>query len=160
MNELTDQNPAVTFRVDGDPPETYEVLINAPGLARADDGSLKTRHIHRCRVYLHADYPRRPPVITWMTPIVHPNILPPSRNGGVCLGSWSASESLADVVRRLIDLVSYRAFNISDALDRETAAWVEERGLQPGANLQLHLDSENEDNLGEVPVSLSRKPTR
>lgn len=85
MNELSDRTSAVEFQADGDPPETYYMMINAPGLARRD-AKMTVRLLHRCTIYLHAAYPRRPPVITWMTPIVHPNILPPERNGGVCLG--------------------------------------------------------------------------
>ncbi len=81
-----------------------------------------------------------PPVVTWLTPIIHPNILPPERNGGVCLGAWSASESLADVARRLIDLVTYRAFNISDALDRGWAEWLRERDVEPGIDAYALID--------------------
>lgn len=157
MNEMIDQSPDVVFRGHGDPPERYEILIDTPGLAARADGVVTVRHIHRCEVYLHEEYPRRPPVITWLTPILHPNILPPSRNGGVCLGPWSASESLADVVRRLVDLVSYRAFNTNDALDRQAAAWVRERALVPGADLKAALASQDADQLADVAVTLSRK---
>jgi ubiquitin-protein ligase len=132
MNELLDQTPAINFRTEGEPPELYHVMINVPSIARESSGRPKMRQLHRCEVYLHADYPRRPPVVTWQTPIMHPNILPPERNGGVCIGSWSPSESLADLVRRLIDLVAYRSFNPTDALDKEAAAWLLERGVKPG----------------------------
>lgn len=152
MIELADRTPAVSFRADGNPPESYELLINVPGLARDGDGRVILRHLHRCTAYLHADYPRRPPVITWQTPIVHPNILSPDRNGGVCLGGWSASESLADVVRRLIALVSYRAFNAEDPLDKATAAWVKERRMRPGVDLQTLLDSDGGHGLVDVKL--------
>ncbi len=154
MNELADRVSTVSFRAEGNPPETYHVLLNAPGIARGDDDFLRIRSIHRCVVYLHSEYPRRPPVITWLTPIVHPNILPPDRNGGVCLGSWSASESLADVIRRLIDLVSYRAFNVEDPLDNAAAAWVREMGLRPGSSLDAAIGHTTSSGTGEVAVSL------
>ena len=86
-------------------------MLNGPGLALSGDGQLTVRNLHRCDVYLHLDYPRRPPVVTWLTPIFHPNILGPERNGGVCIGSWSAAESLADLCVRLRDLVTYRSVN-------------------------------------------------
>ena len=54
-----------------------------------------------------------------MTPVFHPNLLGPERNGGVCIGHWSASESLADLVSRLLDLVTFRSVNPHDALDVE-----------------------------------------
>jgi len=157
MNELIDQDPSVDFRADGNPPETYHVLINAVGLAVVAEGQVTVRRVHRCVVYLHADYPRRPPVITWLTPIMHPNILPPERNGGVCLGSWSAGESLADVIRRLISLVSYRSFNTADALDKTAAAWIAQAKLMPGADLAAIVADHRFDWCEEVAVALTRK---
>lgn len=135
MTELVDQNSSVEMRSEGNPPETYHLMINTAGLSRGHDGQPVIRNIHRCTVYLHSDYPRRPPVVTWLTPVLHPNILPPERNGGVCIGAWSASESLADLVRRLVELVSYRSFNIGDSLDKQAAAWVAEHNVQPGSDL-------------------------
>jgi ubiquitin-protein ligase len=126
------QEGVVSFRTEGDPPDTYHLLIAEPGLARAASGAITVRGIHRCTAYLHLDYPRRPPVLVWATPIVHPNILPPERNGGVCIGTWSAGESLADLIRRVTELVSYRAFNVDDALDVEAADWVRSRSVAPG----------------------------
>jgi len=134
MVELAAQG-TVSFRTEGDPPDVYHLLISAPGLARGGEGQLTVRRVHRCSAYLHLDYPRRPPVVTWLTPVLHPNILPPERNGGVCIGAWSAGESLADLVRRLVDLVSYRAFNVDDPLDPAVAEWVRRAGIEPGDDL-------------------------
>lgn len=153
MNELADRTPALQFRVEGDPPETYHLLINTPGVARDDDGRVALRRIHRCTVYLHTEYPRLPPVISWRTPILHPNILPPDRNGGVCIGSWSASESLADLVRRLIDLIAYRSFNADDALDKGAAAWVKEHGIKPGADLSAAVIDDGQSD--EVTIKIA-----
>lgn len=136
MSGLADEG-VVSFRADGDPPETYELLISAAGVACDAGGTVTARSIHRCAIYLHLEYPRRPPVVTWQTPIMHPNILPPRRNGGVCIGAWGAGESLADLTRRLVDLVTYRAFNIADALDEAAAALVAARGMVPGGDLDV-----------------------
>ncbi|HEX8207431.1 MAG TPA: ubiquitin-conjugating enzyme E2 [Solirubrobacteraceae bacterium] len=125
----------VTFRSEGDPPEVYRLMLNGAGLAKDAEGRLAVRRLHRCDVYLHLEYPRRPPVVTWQTPVFHPNLLGPDRNGGVCLGSWSAAESLADLCRRLHALVTYQSFNTSDALDNEAAAWAREAGVAPGVNV-------------------------
>lgn len=134
MTELSEQG-VVSFRTEGEPPETYELLISAPGIAVNQHGTVAPRGIHRCTVLLHLDYPRRPPVIVWQTPILHPNILSPDRNGGVCLGGWSAGEDLADLTRRVIDLVTYRSFNLADALDPAAAALVREQGLAAGDDI-------------------------
>jgi hypothetical protein len=123
------------FETRGTPPERYLITINAVGLA-VEDGCVVTRSSHECEAYLHHDYPRRPPVVTWQTPVLHPNLLGPERNGGVCIGDWSASESLADLVVRLTDLVSYQAFSAADALDQDAAEWTCELDLTPGCDLE------------------------
>lgn len=135
MRDLTERDATVSFQADGAPPETYRVMLGTLGLARHDDGAIVLRTVHRFSVYLHLDYPRRPPQFLWMTPIWHPNLLPPDRNGGVCIGAWSASESLADLVVRVRDMVSYQSFNADDALDTQAAAWVRAMGITPGARL-------------------------
>lgn len=126
----------IAFRGEGSPPETYHVMLNVHGLAREQDGSVRLRDLHRCTIYLHRDYPRRPPIIVWLTPVFHPNLLPPERNGGVCIGGWSASESLADLCRRLRDMVSYKSLNVDDALDLEAAEWVRAHGVEPRVDLE------------------------
>jgi hypothetical protein len=141
MRQLSEQIAQISFRADGEPPETYELMLNTASLVRVADGGLSVRQVHRCTVYLHDEYPRRPPVVTWSTPIFHPNILGPERNGGVCIGSWSAGESLADLVRRLLDLVSYRSFNADEPLDREAAAVVHAMGISPGDDLRRVLET-------------------
>lgn len=133
MQELASTSK-ISFRTEGDPPDLYHLMFTAPGLARDAEGALMLRNLHRCDAFLHLDYPRRPPVLTWLTPVFHPNLLPPARNGGVCVGSWSAAESLADLCRRLYDLVSYAALNPNDALDTEAAAWVLHHDVLPGSD--------------------------
>jgi hypothetical protein len=128
-------NGAVAFRTEGTPPDFYHVMITGAGLALDAEHRLAVRDLHRCDAYLHRDYPRRPPVITWLTPIFHPNILGPDRNGGVCIGSWSAAEGLADLIVRLRNLVTYRAFNADDALNPRAASWVVENRIEAGCEV-------------------------
>jgi len=135
MRELISRDEGISFHADGHPPEVYHLLLNRRGLARQGHGELVLRHVHRFSVYLHLDYPRRPPQFSWLTPIFHPNILPPERNGGVCIGVWSASESLADLVLRVAAMVEYTSFNAHDALDPEAATWVRANGVRQGADL-------------------------
>jgi ubiquitin-protein ligase len=135
MRELA-EGGVVSFRSEGQPPDVYHVLVAAPGLGRDAGGTISVRGIHRFTAYLHLEYPRRPPVVTWETPIVHPNILPPERNGGVCIGAWSAGESLADLIRRIVDLVTYRAFNVADALDPAVAEWLRALAVEPGVDVE------------------------
>lgn len=134
MTELASEG-RLSFRTEGQPADVYHLMFSAPGLAMGADGRIAVRGLHRCDAYLHLDYPRRPPVISWLTPVWHPNLLPPERNGGVCIGSWSASESLADLCRRLLDLVTYRSLNHEDALDAEAAAWARTNDVKPGEDV-------------------------
>src|SRR5207244_605379 len=107
----------------------------APGLALGEDGVPRAQTEHRVACYLHLDYPRHAPLLVWQTPIFHPNILGPDRHGAVCLGSWSASESLADLCRRLTELAAWRSFALADALNRQAADWAAERALSPGCDV-------------------------
>lgn len=142
MQELA-HDGEVTFRSEGDPPTTYHLMLSCPGLAEADGGGLTVRNLHRCDIYLHLDYPRRPPVVVWLTPVFHPNLLGPERNGGVCIGGWSAAESLADLCRRLLALVSYRSLNAEDGLNRDASIWAREHEVVAGVPLER---------LAELPV--------
>lgn len=153
MQELAGEGQ-IAFRSEGEPPETYQLMLTMQGLCIDGKHRLHVRGLHRCEIYLHLDYPRRPPAITWLTPIFHPNILGPDRNGGVCIGSWSAGESLADLCRRLGDLVTYRALNPDDALNLEASAWALRHAVKPGTAVQklceLPLAAEVDLSLGGV----------
>lgn len=162
MTELARRLPTLVFRTQGNPAETYELFIDTPGLAIGADDEPVLRTVHRCSIYLHSDYPRRPPVISWLTPIFHPNILPPDRNGAVCIGSWSAGESLADLVERVIDMVSYRSFNTEDALNKQAARVVAQWNIKRGENLIDWLNANASptrpaDNADEFEVLLSAR---
>jgi ubiquitin-protein ligase len=127
---------SLTFTTrDGEFPDQYDVRIEVAGLERDGTGRVHLRTEHEFSAFLPIDYPRRPPVISWRTPIFHPNILGPERHGAVCLGYWAPGESLADLCRRLIAMVAYEAFNLEDALDRDAAGWARARGLKPGDRL-------------------------
>lgn len=157
MEQLADRGE-LAFRADGSPAERYEVMFSVPGLGRNKAGELAVRRLHRCEIYLHRDYPRRPPVVTWLTPVFHPNLLSPERNGGVCIGSWSPSESLADLCLRLRDLASYRSLNAYDALDTEAGAWVRRHDIRAGADVeeivQLPLEEEMHITVGKEGLAL------
>ena len=132
MNLLVDER--IAFSCEGNPPERYEITFSTPGIY-LNAGRLETRQSHQASIYLHKDYPRRPPVVAWATPVFHPNLLGPDRNGGVCIGSWAGGEGLADLCVRLADLVSYRSFNTADALNPEAADWALAHAVAQGADV-------------------------
>ncbi len=79
---------------------------------------------HELEIYLHKEYPRRPPALKWLTNIFHPNILPPHKNGGVCIGSWTAAEALDVLCVRIGEMLQYKEYNLTDPLDEDAAKWI------------------------------------
>lgn len=114
----------------GSPPEKYLVTFHCKGLMRAA-GAVQPSisSSHQVEIYLHQQYPRIQPRLTWRTAIFHPNILSGDRNGGVCIGGWSAAETLADLCVRLAEMVQYKRYNPRDPLDPEAAEWAVEHFL-------------------------------
>jgi ubiquitin-protein ligase len=125
----------VRYSCEGDPPDRYLIAFEADGLAPGVGGRPELQREHRVACYLHLDYPRHAPLLVWQTPIFHPNILGPERHGAVCLGSWSPSESLADLCRRLIELAAWRSFSVADALDPAAAEWATQHEIEPGRDV-------------------------
>jgi ubiquitin-protein ligase len=154
MEELASSG-IFSFRTEGNPPDVYHLMVNEKGIALGANGKIALRGLHRFDAYLHREYPRRPPIITWLTPIFHPNILGPERNGGVCIGSWSAAESLSDLCVRLRDLVAYRSVNPDDALNREAGEWAKQHLVRAGVDLQQLVSLEVED---DFDVALAGTP--
>lgn len=124
LRRLADDSALIDIACSGYPPQQYLVTYRCNGLVRptgADKPALCS--FHQLEVYLHLDYPRLQPRLTWQTEIFHPNILSRSRNGGVCIGAWTPAESLAALIVRIGEMVQYKSYNPADPMDREAAAW-------------------------------------
>jgi len=131
----------------GSPPEKYLVTFLCKGLMReagAVQPSVSSRH--QVEIYLHQQYPRIQPRLTWRTAIFHPNILSGDRNGGVCIGGWSAAETLADLCVRLAEMVQYKRYNPRDPLDPEAAEWAVEHYLHLPVDERLITGAANHAN--------------
>lgn len=124
--ELTRSSDLIAASHAGNPPDRYRVIYRCRGLY-LPEGAPEPQVLehHEAQFYLHRDYPRRPPQIIWRTAIFHPNIISAEHGGGVCIGSWTPSESLADLVLRVGEMIQYRLYNADDLLNREAAAWAE-----------------------------------
>lgn len=126
MVALVKVSDFITYEAAGNPPDRYRVTYTCEGLWRPPEATEpETLARHVADFYLHVEYPRRPPQILWRSPVFHPNILPPERGGAVCIGGWTPSETLADLVLRVGEMVQYKQFNPDDVLDPEAAAWAE-----------------------------------
>ncbi len=61
-------------------------------------------------IFIGEDYPYEKPKVKWNSPIYHPNIMPPSEGGSVCvtgLDRWDADSNLLDFIKSLKELVNY-----------------------------------------------------
>ena len=126
LRKLRTQSSILQFRTQGDPPERYRIRFYGRGLFLAPT-SRRVRVLtrHEIGIELGASYPRTLPVLTWKTPVYHPNI---SLNGLVCLGGystqWVPSFKLDELCEMLWDMVRMRNFDIKHPYNREAAEWL------------------------------------
>jgi len=107
----------------GNPPERYEIEYCIKSLQLLDDGRLVERADHVAEIILTTDYPRYGPQCRMLTPIFHPNI----NDSAICIGDhWAASESLADLVVRIGEIIAYQSHNTKSPLNADAARWVDE----------------------------------
>ncbi|HLX62911.1 MAG TPA: ubiquitin-conjugating enzyme E2 [Planctomycetota bacterium] len=106
----------------GDPPEKYQLEYLVSGMEKKIDGSLHLRNNFVVEITLTGAYPRMAPQCKMLTPVFHPNIAPHA----VCIGDhWAAGESLANLVVRIAEMLSYQSYNIQSPLNGEAAKWAE-----------------------------------
>jgi ubiquitin-protein ligase len=112
--------------VEGNPPEKYIVEFVVAGLVPRED-SFMPGSAHRAEIILSLDYPRRPPFCRMLTPVFHPNIDPQK----ICIGDhWSAGQSLAELIIRIGEMITYQSYNVKSPLNARAAAWAEENESQ------------------------------
>jgi hypothetical protein len=75
LEALKASSSVFDFQSEGDPPDRYALTFRGAGLYReAGSGRILPVDEHRCDLRLTFSYPRRPPEIRWLTPLLHPNI--------------------------------------------------------------------------------------
>jgi ubiquitin-protein ligase len=70
MEALRKNSSLIDFVARGNPPDDYLVTYRCLGMTAEDC----TGSEHVAQIYLHADYPRRAPQVSVLTPCFHPNI--------------------------------------------------------------------------------------
>lgn len=99
-----------TVQAFGNPPMKYEGMIRCTRgrvLQLAQQGVYPfTEYVqwHRFRIEVPSEYPLRSPVVTWLTDIPHPNIVPGAPNGVCVVGlgnKWKPSYSLSMIINAL-----------------------------------------------------------
>lgn len=73
MEALREKSSFIDFRTNGDPPEEYLVRFGCVGMVNAQ----QTGAEHVIHIYLSSEFPRKPPQISFLTTIFHPNIIAP-----------------------------------------------------------------------------------
>jgi ubiquitin-protein ligase len=141
MKRLLKDSSILEIETKGDPPDEYRLVLKGRSLAPGKEGVHAVGR-QEVELKLGIDYPRQPPRIHWLTPVVHPNI----SGGSVCLGNflayWTPNFTLAQVAEvlwdysRLAVLNPYHSYQGHDApvlfaeLDRRFGFPVDKRPLR------------------------------
>ncbi|MEA2710532.1 MAG: hypothetical protein QOF78_3133 [Phycisphaerales bacterium] len=144
---LINRHPRLQLlRVDGTPPERYQVEYQVKSL-RQKDGDLLEVGSHVVEIFLPREYPRTPPLCRMLTPVFHPNIAPHA----ICIGDhWSAGESLPSLVARIGEMLAYQSYNTKSPLNGEAAKWTDQNIQRlPLDRVNMHV---------EEPESISAPP--
>ncbi|HLF91928.1 MAG TPA: ubiquitin-conjugating enzyme E2 [Planctomycetota bacterium] len=119
---FTDHPHIRILEVEGDPPERYKVEFHLKGLV-IQDSRVVPKSTHLAEIYLPLGYPRQAPQCRMLSPIYHPNIAPHA----ICIGDhWSAGESLASLISRIGEIITFQSYNIKSPLNGEAARWAEQ----------------------------------
>jgi len=128
MQALSKRNSKITFTTNRfHAPDRYEVTFHYASFVELVPREEEPRKadLHQAEIILGAGYPRRAPIVTWLTPIFHPNIKQPE--GAVCLGvlreRYLPGLGLARLVRMLAEMVQWRNFDAFNPFNRQAAEW-------------------------------------
>ncbi len=107
---------------EGDPPERYRIEYRVRGLVVQNE-KVQRSDRHLVEIFLTLAYPRQAPQCRMLTPVFHPNIAPHA----ICIGDhWSAGESLAALIVRIAEMLTYQSYNVKSPLNGDAARWAEE----------------------------------
>jgi len=109
MIELNKKSALISVQYEGALPDEYTVTYHCRSMTWIEGNKapfISSRH--QVEICLHKDYPRLPPALKWLTNIFHPNILPPYKNGIVCVSCWSPTELLDKLCIRIGEMLQYK----------------------------------------------------
>ncbi len=117
------------FETTGDPPDRYSITFRGRGFRRdPSTGDIVSQTLHQCELRLALSYPRYPPDIRWLTPLLHPNI---SFGGFIRMEDigipWSEELSLDVVCERLWDVARLAHYDLDNATNYVARKWVQEQ---------------------------------
>jgi ubiquitin-protein ligase len=83
-------------------------LLRVPG-PDWEEGKVVHRFVHRLAIMIGHDYPMEKPIVKWLTPIFHPNIMAPEDGGYVCtrlLENWDFGSNLMTFIKGIESLLT------------------------------------------------------
>ena len=106
----------------GSPPERYRFIFFLRSIAALPASGPVFGKRHFVDVHLPAAYPVQAPLITALTPLVHPHVY---ANGTLCLGGWQRSQPLDRLLARIVRVLSYepQAINWQSVANPQAALW-------------------------------------
>lgn len=153
-------HPYITVEPMGwEPPEQYRVTYHLLGV-RTDEtsGQPVTADTHVIVISLPAAYPREKPYSTAQTPVFHPNF-GPKAGDEICIGDyWTPSQTLADIVVKVGEMLQFREYNVRSPLNAVAARWVaENESIFPIGDIGLY-QAEPEISLGAAGAEDEAEP--
>ena len=143
VTQLFEDNPHIHINsVRGNPPEQYVLEYKIKGIDQQGK-DIVVKNSHLVEINLPRDYPRKEPLCRMLTSIFHPNIAPHV----ICVTDhWTAAESLADLIVRIGQMISYQSYNIKSPRNGKAAKWAEQNiDRFPIDNIELHLEKRPEE---------------
>lgn len=129
LKALCECSSIFDFDATGELPDRYSLTFRGRGIARAISARADVEFVelHEIDMRLPFSYPKLPPDLRWVTPILHPNV---SFSGFIQLRDvglpWDDSVTLDVVCERLWDVARMAYINIDRATNFSAKSWLEE----------------------------------
>jgi ubiquitin-protein ligase len=163
LKEKLKGNPYVSIkRIRGNPPEYYVLQYHVKGISLSRSDKIIERDEHEVEIMLPRYYPRVSPKCRMLTPVFHPNI----DELAVCIGDrWAASETLAQLVVRIGEMLAYQSYNIKSPINKRAAKWaaLNEHRFPFDAsyiNFKEEFDTSEERHIEEIEIGLKEAAER
>ncbi len=107
-------------------PTSYRLEFDAPGFAPADGpGPPRPADHHVVRIDLGPEFSMQAPLVTWQTPVFHPNIDP--KYGKVCLGileeNYRPGLDFGVLLQMLVDIAGYQNYEVENGYNTDALDW-------------------------------------
>lgn len=129
-------------RVEGDPPDHYEIEYHLKGYVRNPDGSIATAKLHRVRITLPFGYPHFPPTVKPLTHIFHPDIDPAAIR---IAEHWQAKPKLSDLVLTIGEMICGNIYSTDNPFNQEAADWYENHRIELPLDILKIADIDDDD---------------